>query len=273
MKKIFLLILCMICLSSCAREPSVEETILGGWTNKTGDAYIYLKIKMESKWESSVKLTDSSLKIIQVKGTASGEWHIEDNTLVLTVFESNIDKFFKKNATNFYEIIKLDDNVLQLMDANGRTATWQAVKILKNKADGDVVISIKMEPFTINLNKTRSRDKDRYLCLALNIVLKEIMPGESMQKIHPKAREAVLLYLSSLVYKDVQNLDQIKELQGKLRTILNPYMGNMVDKVEIDHVILATTIDRVEEFLIEHSLKARISKKQDGAGNKKDKGK
>ncbi|MCK5098675.1 MAG: flagellar basal body-associated protein FliL, partial [Desulfobacteraceae bacterium] len=90
-------------------------------------------------------------------------------------------------------------------------------------------------------------------------------------KIHPKAREAVIVYLSSLIHKDIKDLGKVEAIQGILKTILNPYVGNMVEEVDIDHVVVSTTIDRVQEFLIEHSIKARMSKKQDGEDNKEKK--
>jgi hypothetical protein len=270
----FLIILIsLICLAGCAKEPEVGEMILGGWSNKSGASYTYLKIKMEGKWEASVKMADVTSRIIQVRGKASGKWHIEDNTFVLTVFESDINKVFKKNITSFFEITKLNNDVMELMDSYGQLIIWKAVKPQKGQATINNVNSIRMEPFTVNLNKVRSRDKDRYLCLNLKIVLKEFMPGAELPKIHPKAREAVLIYLSSLVYKDIKDLGKVKGVQGDLKVILNPYIGNMIEKVDIDHVIVSSTIERVEEFLIEHSLKARISKKKDGKDDKEEKGK
>ncbi|MCK5542555.1 MAG: flagellar basal body-associated FliL family protein [Desulfobacterales bacterium] len=258
-------------LAGCSREPEIGEMVLGGWTNKRGDSHVYLKIKMENKWEASVKIADVTSKIIQVRGKASGKWHIENNSLVLTVFESGVLKVFKKNDTSFFEITKLNDEVMELMDSYGRIITWKAVRPKKGQVNLNIVNSIRMEPFTVNLNKLRSRDKDRYLCLNLKIILKEFMPGADLPKIHPKAREAVLIYLSSLVYKDIKDLETVKGVQGRIKSILNPYIGDMIESVEIDHVIVASTIDRVEEFLIEHSLKARIAKKSDGKDNKEEK--
>ena len=265
---IFSCFTCFICLTGCGKEPEAGEVILGGWTNERSTAYIYLKIKEEGKWDASVNITDFTSKIIGVKGNAAGNWHIEDNTLVLTVFESNISRVFKKGVTSFYEIKKLDDTVMELVDTHGQIITWKAVKP-KGKGAGAIIInSIRMAPFTVNLNKTRSRDKDRYLCLNLKIILKEPLPGMESIKIHPKAREAVIVYLSSLIHKDIKDLGKVEAIQGTLRTILNPYVGNMVEEVDIDHVVVSTTIDRVQEFLIEHSIKARMSKKQDGDDNK-----
>jgi flagellar basal body-associated protein FliL len=162
---------------------------------------------------------------------------------------------------------------MELVDSYGQVITWKKVQSQKTQDGAAIINSIRMEPFTVNLNKNRSRDKDRYLCLNIKIILKEIIPGTEPIKIHPKGREAVILYLSSLVYNDIKSLDEVKKMQDTLRIILNPYTGDMIDKIEIDHVIVASTIERVEEFIIEHSLKARISKKEDGTETEEDKGK
>lgn len=273
MKKILIILSCLVCMASCSKEPDVGEMILGGWTSKSAGAYTYLKIKLEGKWESAIKIADVTSKIIQVRGTASGQWHIEENNFVLTVLESNVEKNYKKNVTNFYEIAKLDDKVMELVDSYGRVITWKKVQPQKNKEGATIINSIRMEPFTVNLNKTRSRDKDRYLCLDIKLILKEIIPGTEPLRVHPKGREAIILYLSSLVYNDIKSLDEVTKMQETLRIILSPYTGDMIEKVEIDHVIVASTIERVEEFIIEHSVMARISKKEDGEGTEEEKGK
>ncbi len=276
MKKILHILVCFsltlhFLFIGCSSEPEVSETVIGGWSRQSGDSYTYLRIITEGKWVATINIADYTSKIIQVRGKASGSWHIEENNLVLTVLESNISKLFKQNETSFFEIKTLDEDVMELVDTNGQVIIWKSVKQKKNQAAGNSVNSIRMAPFTVNLNKVRSRDKDRYLCLNLKIVLKEFMPGTELPKIHPKAREAALIYLSSLVYKDIKDLEKVEGLQGNLKTILNPYVGDMIKQVEIDHVIVSSTIDRVQEFLIEHSLKARISKKKDEQGNEEKK--
>ncbi len=159
---------------------------------------------------------------------------------------------------------------MELLDTHGQTQIWKAIQPQGN-VNPNAINSIQMQPFTVNINKLRSHDKDRYLCLNLKIILKEYMAVTELPKIHPKAREAVIVYLSSLIYKDVKNLDKIEEIQEKLKIIMNPYVDNMIDKVDIDHVIVSSTIDRVEEFLIEHSLKARMGKKGDEKDKKENK--
>ena len=37
--------------------------------------------------------------------------------------------------------------------------------------------------------------------------------------------------------------------------VINPYMDGFVKDIAIEHVIVATEIQKVEEFIIEHTLK------------------
>ncbi|MCK5696350.1 MAG: hypothetical protein KAH62_07145 [Desulfobacula sp.] len=61
-------------------------------------------------------------------------------------------------------------------------------------SDTDLSPIVPMGSVTVNLNKNRSNDKDRYLCLNLNLILKELMPDQEIPPIHPKAREAAIIF-------------------------------------------------------------------------------
>ncbi|MCF8045394.1 MAG: flagellar basal body-associated FliL family protein [Desulfarculaceae bacterium] len=242
-------------LQGCADQKKVDAKLMGGWIQKRGNTYIRLSLKSQNRWSASVKIADVTTRIIEVKGKASGNWHLDDDSLVMTVVESNISDIFEKNKTSFYKIEELTDNTMKLKNSVGRVVTWRSASsdTQEGSAEG-VAQEIEMEPIAVNLNKIRSHDKDRYLCLNLKIELKELLPGTVIPDIHPRAREAVILYLSSLVYNDVRNLDKVKNLQKRLKKILTPYLDGFVGKVKIDHVIISSTMDRVEEFIIEHTL-------------------
>lgn len=63
-----------------------------------------------------------------------------------------------------------------------------------------------------------------------------------------------LFFLSSLVFNDVKDFDRVKKQIGKLVDVLNPYMEGFIKEISIEHVIIATELDKVEEFIIEHTL-------------------
>jgi hypothetical protein len=88
----------------------------------------------------------------------------------------------------------------------------------------------------------------------MHMVLKELMPDQEVPKFHPRARDAAILFLSSLVYGDVENFDKIKAQKKKLVDVLNPYMEGFIKDIEIEHVIIATSVTKVEEFIIEHTI-------------------
>jgi len=116
--------------------------------------------------------------------------------------------------------------------------------------------TIPMGPIAVNLDKHRSHDKDRYLCLNMNLMLHEIMPGQEIPRIHPKAREAAVIFFSSLVFDDVKDFTSIKKQNKKLVAVLNPYMDGSIKEIKIEHVIVTADVDLVEEFIIEHSIVA-----------------
>ncbi len=105
----------------------------------------------------------------------------------------------------------------------------------------------------MNINKNRSNDKDRYLCLKMNMIFKELMPGQKIPPLHPKVHDSIIIFFSSLVYEDVKSFDDLSARCGKLVQLLNPYMEGMIKEIAVENVILASDMDRVEEFIIEHT--------------------
>ena len=249
----------------CAEKEKIDEKLIGKWFQKSGKSYIMLSLKPQNRWSASVKIADVTTRIIEVKGKASGNWHMDGDSLVMTVVESNISDIFEKNKTSFYQIEELTDSVMKLKNSVGRVVTWESTSSGTQEGTGEGIARvIEMDPIAVNLNKIRSHDKDRYLCLNLEVELKELLPGTSIPDIHPKAREALILYLSSLVYNDVRNLDRVKNLQVQLKKILSPYLNGFVGKVKIDHVIISSTMDKVEEFIIEHTLGEKPAEEEQG---------
>jgi len=123
-----------------------------------------------------------------------------------------------------------------------------------------------MGPVVVNLNKNRSNDKDRYLCMNLNLILNELMPDQEIPEIHPKAKEAAIIFLSSLIFNDVKDFESIKLQNKKLVKVLNPYMQGIIKEVAVEHVIVAADIEKVEEFIIEHTLSAEPGPEEGAEG-------
>ncbi|MCK5837457.1 MAG: flagellar basal body-associated FliL family protein [Desulfobacula sp.] len=261
----------LVCLTGCGeRKKTQNELAVGNWTQLRNRAYILLITNPKGEWNSSVRIPDATSKIVKSKGNAKGTWHIDKDQMIFTVLDSDIEEVWTKDTTIFFDIVGLMENEMQLMDESGRTAVWKKTNIQKVAGvENALEMILPMGPVVVNLNKNRSNDKDRYLCLNLNLVLKDPMPDQEIPPIHPKAREAAIIFFSSLVFNDVKTFDRIKEKSRKLAEVLNPYLEGFIKEIVIEHVIVATEIDKVEEFIIENTLKPTPDSEEGAEGEEK----
>ena len=244
-----------ILLTGCGeKEKSQTELAIGNWSQERNRAYILLYTNLKGEWNSSVKISEATSKVVKSKGNAKGVWHIEKNQMIFTVMESDIEDVWEKNRTILYDIVDLTENRMQFKDENGAMTVWTRTRIEKAAgSEADLGFILPLAPVVVNLNKNRSNDKDRYLCLKMNMIFKELMPGQKIPPLHPKVHDSVIIFFSSLVYEDIKDFDSLKDQCQKLVHILNPYMEGMIKEIAVENVILASDIERVEEFIIEHT--------------------
>ncbi len=269
--RILLVLFMVFFFTGCGeKEKQDEDLVVGNWTQYRNRAYILLVISPKGTWNSSVRIADATSKIVKSKGAAKGSWHMEEGQLIFTVMASDIQEIWEQNDTSFFEIVELGERIMLLKEENGRVSEWKKSRVQKTGGAGEVAaVVIPMKPLAVNLNKNRSNTQDRYLCLNMNMVLKELMPDQQIPALHPKAREAAVLFLSSLVYEDVKDFDRIKLQRLKLVDVLNPYMEGFIKDIEVEHVIISTTMEKVEEFIIEHTMSPKKEGEGEG-GEKKD---
>lgn len=240
-------------------ETSQSDLAVGNWTQLRNRAYILLITNPKGGWSSSVRIADATSKIVKSKGSAKGIWHIENGQMIFSVSESDIETIWKKNATLFFDIISLTETEMHLKDENGWVGVWKKTNAKKaSAAQGDVQLVVPMGPVVVNLNKNRSNDKDRYLCMNLNLILKELMPEQEPPPVHPRARDAAIIFLSSLIQNDVKDFEGVKAQNRKLVHVINPYLDGMVKEIEIEHVIVADNVQKVDEFIIEHTMTEEV---------------
>lgn len=269
---IILLILPIMFTSGCKKKKKklspVKQLLPGTWYMSKGRAYILLIMRFDGNWSSDVRLEGASSKIVERKGGASGTWHIEDKDLILKVSESKVKEIWEKNKELVCEIVKLDHDFMILRYPNGRVFTWKRAQV-KKKGGGDKSINlspvIRIPPIVVNLNKISSNDIDRYFCLDMELEMNTLLPGEKPVLFRPEAREAAIIFLSSLIYKEVKTFDAVNIVKKKLEKILNPYLEGSLKKIKIKNVMITSSIDKADTFFIEHTPKAPVSgdKKQD----------
>ena len=241
-------------------ESEVEEVkkdvdmVPGNWVHYRNRTYILLSMDVKGTWSSAVRIADVTSKIVDSRGKASGTWHLDEGQLIFTVMESDIDNVWKKNDTCFYKVLELSDHLMILEGESGRKEEWKKTAHPKGGGDsGPVNPIVTMAPYAVNLDKHSSNAQDRYLCLNMHMELMELMPDQPVPQFHPRARDAVIMYLSALTYDDVSDFDRIKVQKEKVKDVLNPYMDGLIKEVIIDHVVIVVSPAKVEEFIIEHT--------------------
>jgi len=267
---VFLVIFLVFPLAGCGKEEKIKKNlVVGNWTRYRNRAYILLITSPKGTWQSSVRIADVTSKIVASKGDAQGTWHMEDGYLIFTVTESNIEEIWEKNNTSFFEIVELSEDLMLLKEESGDIAEWKKTNPGRaSNAVDELSVVIPMKPIAVNLNKIRSNTQDRYLCLKMEMVLKELMPDQEMPVIHPRAREAAIIFLSSLIYNDVKDFEKVKAQKSKLVDALNPYMEGSIKDIEITHVIISPTMEKVEEFILEHTQSPEVNPEEGGGENK-----
>lgn len=246
----------LVGIAGCGGEREKKDTdlILGNWIHYKNRTYILIAIDMKGTWTSSVRIADVTSKLVASKGTARGTWHLDEKQLIFTVEESDIENVWEKNDTRFYRVLELSDHLMVLEGETGRKEEWKKTVRRKGKDDSNALNPIvTMAPYAVNLDRHSSNVQDRYLCLSIHLKLMELMPEQTVPQFHPRARDAAIMYLSSLTYDDVSDFDRIKAQKEKLKDALNPYMEGLIKDVVIDHVIVAVSTAKVEEFIIEHT--------------------
>jgi flagellar basal body-associated protein FliL len=252
-------------MAGCGDKNAADkEMVFGNWTHYRNRAYILLSINPKGSWQSSVRIADVTSKIVANKGDAEGTWHLQGNQLMFTVMESSIENVWEKNNTYVFDVVELTDQRMLLQEENQRVEKWEKTRAKKpGEEPENIAVVIPMAPLAVNLNKISSGAPDRYLCLNMELALKELMPGQQVPRLHPRAKEALLLFLSSLIHSDVEDFDKVKAQKSRLVEVLNPYMDGVIKDINIKRVIVSTSMERVEEFIIEHTIGAEKGAKKD----------
>jgi Flagellar basal body-associated protein FliL len=248
----YIMVTCIVCamlFNGCGEKKNKQaELIIGNWEQLKNKTHILLVINPAGEWESVIRIPDAGSKIVKSKGSAKGTWHIEKGLMRITVAESDVEDVWTKNGTASYHIMSLKDDKIQLKDESGHVAVW--TRTLMGQDGDSKGLNISMAPVAVNINKNRSNEKDRYLCLKMKMILRELMPGQKAPPVHPKVNDAVITFFSSLLYDDVKDFAGIKVQNQKLLNILNPLMEGMIKEIAVEHVIVTAEIEKVEEFMI-----------------------
>ncbi|MBF0376550.1 MAG: flagellar basal body-associated FliL family protein [Desulfamplus sp.] len=252
---------CNYAIAKDEPAPEVElsptaQLLLGSWSRYNNRVYTLLILRANGNWSSDYRIEGATSKIVERKGEASGTWKLDDKALTFTVVTSDMEEVWP-TGTVALEIVSIDEKSITLRYPNARLITWTKARVEKDKKKEEGAASINpiitMKPIVVNLNKLSSKDNDRYLCLALELHLEEMEATAAIPKLHPRAWDSTIIFLSSLLYNDVKTFDEMKLVTDRLTRILNPYLDGLLADVTSTHIMVSSSIDKVDEFIIEHS--------------------
>lgn len=242
---------CLVLVGGCGKKGKPKiELVEGNWSLKKNGDIFSLATSSKGEWQYSVKTPDLTFRIYRPKGDAKGTWAVEKNQILFSVTESDLKNAWEKGKTTAYDVVELTENRMQLKDEQGVVELWE-----KNAADhaagGHQALdrALPAPPIVVNLNKTRQTEKDKFLYLKLSYVLYDLMPGREVPTVHPKVVDATIVFFSSLSYDDVKDLASIKAQCQKLVQILNPHMEGALKEIDVENILVASTIEKVDEFL------------------------
>ena len=283
-----LLIITVLCSSfSCKKkDPSINEKLFGTWQIKLAHIYSVYSFRANGSWTSSERVEGKFNKIVENRGKVVGQWEVLEAQDAEGVRHLKMTPSVVKDIDAWtigvpitFEILGLDKDNLKLRMQSGRKVTWK--KVRSQSADANVLdtagAKVKVWPVVVNLNRTREHAKFRFLCIDLDLYMddpeaNDFVTFEKNQEsdeieyhLHPKIREVIILYFSSMTYKEAKTLEKVKKAVDKLKVILNPYFMGKLNEIDVVKVVVTTNAESVKDFELMYEIAAAdAAEKEEG---------
>ena len=247
---IFILNVTLFC-TACDKVKKLEEQellLLGSWKMKIRNTNKILIFKTNNVFVYEERVEGKFSKIIEKKGSVIGKWTQENNLLhiSLTAKDPDIDIPWDQDGTVTFNIVELTKKKLIFLEQNGREYKWERVRSRKTVMEDQNQFVVKLAPIVVNLKRTSAK-KRWYLCLEIEFVFEH--SDHNASTVHPRVREVVIFFLSSLEHRDVSNLKKAVAISKTLKKKLYPYYKDKLSDVLISNIIVTTKTDEVDKFI------------------------
>ncbi len=247
---IFILNVTLFC-TACDKVKKTEEQgilLLGSWKMKIRNTNKILIFKTNNVFVYEERVEGRFSKIIEKKGNVIGKWTQENNLLhiSLTAKDSDIDIPWDQDETITFNIVELTKKKLIFLEQNGREYKWERVRSRKTVMEDQNQFVVKLAPIVVNLKRTSAK-KRWYLCLEIELVFEH--SDHNTSDVHPRVREVVIFFLSSLEHRDVSNLKKAVVISKTLKKKLYPYYKDKLSDVLISNIIVTTKTGEVDKFI------------------------
>ncbi|MFH2066071.1 MAG: flagellar basal body-associated FliL family protein [Pseudomonadota bacterium] len=232
---------------------------------KKGREHNILIYRANGTWQSQIRKEGRLGRVVTKQEEFLGTWTVSDGFLSMTATQAIVGDTWKIGETISFEIVEIAELTMQLKKPNGTIETWVRVKSQKTEGKESIVQALSFKPIVVNLSKEKAGSKDHYLCIELEFVLKSVMPeGTPLPDLHPKVREAIVFYLSSLTYAEVNTMDKVAGIKNNLLQLVNPYSKDQIENISIRNITVTSRWDSVEAFLSQYKDASVEAQKNNG---------
>lgn len=254
-------VLCLVVLlysfwAGCSKDVSSDDRFTGSWRMKKGREHRIWTFRANGTWQSQVRKEGRLGKVISKQEEFLGTWVVNDNFIQMTATEARAGDAWNIGETVSFEIIEITEGKMTIKKPNGTIEEWARVKSQKADEKEKLARAVSLKPIIVNLYNEKSGSKDHFLCIELEFTFKtKITDGvpAPIPELHPKVREATIFYLSSLTYSEVNTMDKVGAIKGRLLPLLNPYANNQIEDIAIQNITITSRWKSVEMFLSQYA--------------------
>ena len=276
-----LLVLVVIIAFACGKKQP-EDLIVGPWRMEGGDT-VYTFRKNQGWISLKTKEGEADAEKGAEDEKVEGTWAIErpeddrKTYVIITPSETVDETPWKKGQPVRFELVDLTLKELVLKRENGDVEKW--LKVGKHTEGEQAVVpglvNLPLDPVVANLRRDRENEPPRYLCMNINLTLKNgegleyvkhVVDPESKKEsyhIHPRINDVTLLFLSSLSYNDVKTLDKVRLVLGQFKKALEPYFGGKLLYINLTRVVVTPKVQTAMDF--KKNLPSEEGEAKDGA--------
>lgn len=254
------LLLFFLLEAGCSKEPKRESFLVGTWRVQVKKTHTILTFAGNGSWNANTRIEGKHSKIIEKRGKVRGKWEYVETRLTLRPTEVDQDIGWDKGGVYRYDVVRLTKEEMVWEDSEtGRRRVWLRVRGKAQAESGALDVGeqeVGLDPLVVNLDKEREYRKGRFMCLKVDFLVdvsEEDLDEGEMYRIHPRVKDAMVMYLSSLVYREVKKYEKIEELRRELIVILDPYFAGKLRDIKIRHIVVTASSQSVDEFLQEYA--------------------
>lgn len=269
--KFLVIIIFLSLFASCSGGEPAQDSfrirIIDDWRFTYRRSFILMSLKANGNWESQVREEGQFSRIVEKKGQQRGTWELleDDKYLRINVETGDeLDVGWKPGNSYQYLITSLtEDKLIIVKEDSGKVTEWSRVRAKKKtpqSEEGPLITTrtIPLVPIITNLTKRSPFSKERYICVNFEIVENLEKPTANPEEvgptlpIHPRLRENIMLYLSSLKYREINTFDEVKVVRKKLELMISTYFSGRLKELKLENIIVAGSRGSLEEFVIQY---------------------